>query len=641
MKLKRVWLLLAPVCLTPLLLTSQLQGTEPKTAARAQDVPAPAASPSASPVPRVYPPGRADQTRTNLYWGDTHLHTNYSPDAYINGNTVMSPDEAYRFARGEEVQTGSGLKVKLGRPLDFLAVTDHSEYMGIHVRLAEHDPALADWPVGKRWADLLEQGNRVLYLLDMLKTLQDNRPEDALPDGVRESVWHDAMASAERYNDPGHFTALIGYEWSATVSGDNLHRNVIFRGNAADLAGTRPFTGQDSRQPEDLWNALQRYESISGTKVLAIPHNGNMSNGRMFAPTMSDGNPFTADYARRRARWEPLVEATQIKGDGEAHPYLSPEDEFADFETWDDSNLMGTVPKKPEMLQYEYVRSALKLGLEHESRLGVNPFKFGIVGGTDSHTSLSAIEEDNFIGKFSNGEPSPTRAMEHMAGMGPINWGLVASGITAVWAPENTREAIFDAFERREVYATTGPRMQVRFFGGWNFTSDDVARPDYAQIGYAKGVPMGGDLLRQRQGGAPRFMVAASKDPIGANLDRVQVVKGWLGKDGQLHERVYDVAWSGDRKPDAETGKLPAVGNTVDVANATYRNTIGSAEFATTWTDPDFDPDCRAFYYVRVLEIPTPRWTAYEAAYFHITMPDEVPMVIQERAYTSPIWYTP
>lgn len=629
-------LLLAPLGLAPLLFAIQSGGATEGVAAQKQQ---PAAAPKAQ--TRLFPPTRKDQTATHLYWGDTHLHTNFSPDAYINGNAVMSLDEAYRFAQGEEVVTGTGLRAKLARPLDFLAVTDHSEYMGVHARLAKKDAALADWPVGKRWAELLAKGNRVLYLVDMLKTLQDGRPEDELPAGVKESIWQEVVAAAERYNAPGRFTALIGYEWSATVSGDNLHRNVLFRGDGKQLMNIVPFTGQDSRQPEDLWAALAKFEAVTGTKALAIPHNANVSNGRMFAPTMSNGNPFTQEYARRRARWEPVVEVTQIKGDGESHPYLSPDDEFADFENWDSSNLMGSVAKKPEMLKHEYARSVLGLGLQYERNLGVNPFKFGMIGSTDSHTGLAAIDEDNFIGKFSNDEPSADRVLTRMAGMGAENWRLVASGLAAVWAPNNTREAIFDAFERREVYATTGPRIQVRLFGGWDFARDDVLRPDYATIGYAKGVPMGGDLLRAGKGKAPKFMVAATKDPEGANLDRVQIVKGWLDKDGKLHERVYDVAWSGGRKKDPKTGKLPPVGNTVDIAKASYLNSIGAAEFATTWTDPDFDPDARAFYYVRVLQIPTPRWTAYDAFYFGAKVPKGAAMVIQDRAYTSPIWYTP
>ena len=628
-------LFLSPIALVFMLSNSVLSDAAQGGVTTIQNAPAAAAKTS------VFPPTRKDAKQTNLYWGDVHLHTSYSPDAYINGNTVMSPDEAYRFARGDEVRPDSGLLVKLRRPLDFLAVTDHSEYMGVHVRLAQKDPTLAGWQVGKRWAELLATGDRARYLLDMLKTLKAGRPEDALPQGFEHSVWQDVVASADRYNDPGHFTAIVGYEWSSTVSGDNLHRNVLFRSGGKPVAAIVPFTSQDSRNPEDLWTALERYEAVTGSKVLGIPHNANLSNGQMFSPTMSNGNPFTYEYARRRARWEPVVEVTQMKGDAESHPILSPDDEFADFEKWDTSNLMGSVPKQPSMLKYEYARSALKLGLAHQRKLGVNPFKFGMIGGTDAHTGLASTAEDNFIGSFSDGGPSADRALAHMAGLGPENWRLVASGLAAVWAPENTREAIFDAIERREVYGTTGSRIQVRFFGGWGFSKDDVARPDYAEIGYAKGVPMGGDLLRSKQGKAPRFMVIGSKDPDSANLDRIQIIKGWLDKAGQLHEQVYDVAWSGARKKDPKTGKVPPVGNTVDVAKARYSNSIGAAQLATTWTDPDFDPNCHAFYYARVIEIPKPRWTDYDAVYFGAVLPKKVPLVVRDRAYTSPIWYTP
>lgn len=587
--------------------------------------------------------GRVDTREpTNLYFGDVHLHTNYSPDAYINGTEKVSPDEAYRYARGEAVVIDNGTTAQLKRPLDFLAVTDHAEFMGVHVRLANHDQALAEWPVAKRWSQLLAKGDKSGYLMDMLHTLQRNAPEDQLPDSLKRSIWEDVADTAERYNQPGRFTAIIGYEWTSTISGDNLHRNVLFRGNASDVAGMIPFTSQDSRNPEDLWKFLAAYEAKSGRKVLAIPHNSNLSNGRMFAPTMSDGKPFTVAYARERARWEPVVEITQMKGDSETHPTLAPTDEFANFERWDKTNLFGNAPNLPWMLKYEYVRSALGLGLQHERKLGVNPFKLGIIGSTDSHTGLSSTAEDNFDGSFKNSERAPGRAMRKMLGRtGPENWQLGASGLAAVWATANTRAAIFDAFARREVYGTTGSRIQVRFFGGWNYTKRDVRRSDYVTVGYDKGVPMGGDLVHQKGHKAPTFMVAAAKDPDGANLDRIQIIKGWLAKDGSVRNRIYDVALSGNRKVNPVTGKAPPVGNTVDVANATYTNTIGAAQLATVWTDPDFDPAARAFYYVRVIEIPKPRWTDYDLKAFGEKLPPEVPLTIRDRAYTSPIWYNP
>ena len=403
---------------------------------------------------------------------------------------------------------------------------------------------------------------------------------------------------------------------------------------------------QGSPNPRDLWKWMVAYEEKTHGQVLAIAHNGNMSNGRMFPIIESfTGKKIDREYAEARARWEPLIEVTQMKGDGETHPFLSPNDEFADYETWDKGNLDLTEAKKPAMFEFEYARSALKNGLKLEKELGVNPYKFGMVGSTDTHTALATADEDNFFGKASISEPNATRAehpyMENpKAGLKIMGWEQTASGYAAVWATENTREAIFDAMERRETYATTGPRMMVRFFGGWDFEDEDAHTRMPAKAGYTKGVPMGGDLTRAPKGKVPTFLVAALKDPIGANLDRYQIVKGWLDSKGELHEKVYDVVWSGDRKP-GEDGKLPAVGSTVDVEQATWANTIGAPELIAVWKDPDFNPEQPAFYYGRVIEIPTPRWTAYDAKYFGLQLPPEVPTTTQERAYTSPIWYTP
>jgi hypothetical protein len=474
-----------------------------------------------------------------------------------------------------------------------------------------------------------------------------NKPDPPFKtDKIVRDAWQEYTALADRYNEPGRFSAIIGYEYT-TRGGFNLHRNVLFRGDASMANQTLPFSQFDSQNPEDLWKALDKFEKRTGADVLAIPHNGNLSNGLMFSVETNGGKPLTRELAALRADLEPLVEVTQIKGDGEAHPFLSPNDEFADYETWDDANLDGTEVKKKEMLQYEYARSALKIGLMLEKKLGVNPFKFGMAAGTDAHTALSAVAENNFFGKHPGVEPDPHR-WEHVVIKSPkdptlttLGWQQAAGGYTAVWATENTRQAIFDAMVRKEVYATTGSRMTVRFFGGWEFAEEDALSRMPAGIGYAKGVPMGGDL-HAAQGGkkAPNFLVAAMKDPYSGNLDRIQIIKGWMDAKGKTHEKVYDVAWSGERKPGAD-GKLPAVGNTVDVKNATWTNTIGSPELIAVWTDPDFDPKQSAFYYARVIEIPTPRWTAYEAKRFGIKMPDKVPMATQERAYTSPIWYTP
>ena len=401
-----------------------------------------------------------------------------------------------------------------------------------------------------------------------------------------------------------------------------------------------------SDNPRDLWKWMAAYEDRTGGDVLAIAHNGNLSNGRMFPLIESfTGMPVDAEYAQTRARWERLYEATQIKGDGEAHPFLSPNDEFADYETWDKGNLDLSELKKPEMLEFEYARSALKNGLKLEQQLGTNPYKFGMVGSTDSHTGLTAVEEDNFFGKTSSSEPSRERVQHPFVKRGDtviMNWETAASGYAAVWATDNTREALFDAMERRETYATTGSRMIVRLFGGWEFEQKDALSRLPAEAGYRKGVPMGGDLSAAPVGKAPTFLVAALKDPIGANLDRIQIVKGWLDADGNVQEKVHDVAWGDvDKRQPGADGKLPPVGNTVDVPNALWTNTIGDPELITVWKDPDFDPRLRAFYYARVIEIPTPRWTAYDARRFNVTLDPKVPMVTQERAYTSPIWYTP
>ena len=465
---------------------------------------------------------------------------------------------------------------------------------------------------------------------------------------IFKNLWEKVVDDAETFNDPGVFTALIGFEWTSLIQGNNMHRVVIMRDDAIRAKQVVPFTmtaPQGSPDPRDLWKYLANYEQQTNGEILAIAHNGNLSNGIMFPlEAQWNGTALDEEYVTQRAKWEPLYEATQIKGDGETHSFLSPDDEFADYETWDLGNLDASVAKTNDMLAGEYAREALKRGMTIESNLGTNPYKFGMIGATDSHTALATAEEDNFFGKHSGYEPNPDRMthpfMETDAGT-LMGWQMAASGLAAVWATENTREAIFDAMQRKEVYGTTGPRMRVRLFGGWEYTEQDMNSRLPAVTGYAKGVPMGGDLRVRPEGvTAPNFMVYALRDPIGANLDRLQIVKGWQDADGNTQEKVYDVAWSGDRTPDA-TGKLPAVGNTVDVANANWANTIGASELTTVWTDPGFDPALKAFYYARVLEIPTPRWTTYDAFRFNIDIPEGAPTSTQERAYTSPIWYTP
>ncbi|MCT8161762.1 DUF3604 domain-containing protein [Pseudoruegeria sp. SHC-113] len=581
---------------------------------------------------------------TQVLWGDTHLHTQVSVDA--GTMTRLSQEDAYRFARGEQVTTTHGLQAKLSRPLDWLVISDHAEMYGLMPQLLNGDPEVLATEQGRDWYDKLTSGNdQVVFdtAMEIVASLSGDVIPIDNPKAVK-NAWTEYTALADRYNEPGVFSAIIGFEWTSE-GGDNIHRNVLFRGNAAEANQTVPFSQFDSKNPEDLWAYLQAFEDRTGGDVLAIPHNGNLSNGRMFSNLTFDGAPLTAEIAALRARFEPVIETTQIKGDGEAHPFLSPDDEFADFDTWDASNLNGTEVKTPEMLEFEYSREALKNGLLLESTLGVNPFKVGQIGSTDAHTGLAAVGEDNFFGKHSGVEPEPNR-WKHLVIEAPdpslsiYGWKQASGGLAAVWAAENTREAIFDAIERREVYGTTGSRIMLRFFGGWTFAPEDAMSRLPGDIGYAKGVPMGGDLPRNPGEGAPNFLIAALKDPFSGNLDRVQVVKGWLNADGTKGEKVYDVAWSDERQPDAN-GKIPSVGNTVDIANATWTNSIGAPELITYWEDPDFDPSLKAFYYVRVLEIPTPRWTAYEAKRFAVEMDSDVPMVTTERAYSSPIWYTP
>ena len=600
---------------------------------------------------RAYSPYADRSFPSRVFWGDTHLHTGLSMDAGAFGN-LTGLDEAYRFARGEEVTSSSGLRARLSRPLDFLVVADHSDNMGLFPDLYAGKPHIMSDPTGKDWHDRIMAGDGVAVAMELIGAFSQGQFPEGLvyaPDsGPYKSAWKATVDAAETYNDPGKFTAFIGYEWTSLVTGNNMHRVVIYR-DGGDKGGQMvPFTTMPplgSTNPRDLWTWLTNYEATTGGDVLAIAHNGNLANGIMFPlEAQYDGKVLDEEYVTRRARWEPLYEATQIKGDGETHPFLSPNDEFADYETWAIGNLDVSEAKTDDMLAGEYAREALKRGLVIESGLGVNPYKFGMIGSTDSHTSLATAQEDNFFGKHSGTEPNPERMnhafMETESGT-IMGWQQVASGLAAVWATENTREAIFDALERKEVYATTGSRMAVRFFGGWDFTDQDLNSRQPAFAGYSKGVAMGSDLPARPSGSSdPTFMVYALRDPIGANLDRIQIIKGWLGADGETQEKVYDVAWSGDRSIESD-GKLPPVGNTVDAANANWTNTIGASELTAVWTDPDFDPGQKAFYYARVIEIPTPRWSTYDAFRFGIPIPDGAPVSTQERAYTSPIWYTP
>ncbi|MEL0007541.1 MAG: DUF3604 domain-containing protein, partial [Luminiphilus sp.] len=586
----------------------------------------------------------------HVFFGDLHLHSNISADAHSMGNLLLSSADAYRFARGEKVMASNGLPAQLKRPLDFLSVTDHAEFMGLYRMFTIEDPRLMNSDLGKAWLaryDTKPDPNeadptRLMArnpIAAFVNSINDPDPErDAYPEELKSAIWTDVARTADEFNTPGVFTAFTGYEWTAMRDGNNLHRCVILKDNADVATGWLPYSAQSSTDPEDLWAALTDYEEITGGEALAIPHNGNLSNGLMWDTVDYDGDAIDADYAIARMRWEPIAEVTQLKGDSETHPTLSPEDPFADFERWDEYNISNTVKTTPDMYPGSYARSALKRGLALEKSTGANPYAFGMIGSTDDHTSLATAEEDNFFGKFANSEPGIRTPESRMAGLN-ADWELGASGLAAVWAPENTRSGLFASMKRREVYATTGSRIVLRFFGGWSFEPDSVYSPYFETIGYRDGVPMGGELNRP-ESGAPSFMVQAMKDPDAANLDQIQIIKGWIDSAGNTHEQMYSVALSDGRSVDSETGQPEPVGSTVDLENVTFSNTIGAVQLSAQWTDPDFDADQAAFYYARAIEIPRPRWTEHDRKYFGLDF-SEAPRTVQDRAYSSPIWYRP
>jgi len=611
---------------------------------------------------KEYSPGVGRDFPDKLLWGDTHLHSNISADAYTIGNSNLTPSDAFRFARGEEVISESGVKAKLRVPLDFFMVSDHATYIGIFKRIEDRDPTILATPLGKRWREYMDDNNPMLFT-EFVEGLNGNQ-EQTFEKEIYIPIWKDITDNVDRFNQPGVFTAFSGYEWTPAPTGDNLHRVVIFKDDAETVQKIIPFSALDSNRPEDLWSFLKDYNATTGGEAISISHNSNISGGRMFPLKDSSGQPIDRAYADMRMRWEPLVEATQVKGDSETHPAVSPDDPFADYETWEgnigrsETQRMERISttgdcenpenykcyryKKSETDRYKgsYVRPALRRGLELQKKIGANPYKFGVIGSSDNHTALPASAEDNFFGKFLDSEPGPGRMSNCMAGcnrpdgegQGNLwrNWLITASGYAGVWARENTREEIFDAMKRKETYATTGPRMAVRFFGGWNFSEEDAVNPNLVEIGYSKGVPMGSDLGMREKNKSPRFLVMVSKDPNGANIERVQVIKGWVNGYGKSEEKIYDIAVSDD-----------AGESTVNIENATYNNSIGEAYITTYWEDPDFNPTLSAFYYVRVLEIPTPRWTTYDSVAFGIEIPSYVPKTHQERAYTSSIWYDP
>ena len=550
---------------------------------------------------RNYSPGVGQNFPTRVFFGDTHLHTSYSTDAGMVGAS-LGLDDAYRFARGEEVRSHTGQRAKLRRPLDFLVVADHAELLGMAPFIRSDEPVLLENPISKRWYEMSKAGKGYDAFIEWLN-FGSQRPFEN--PNMSHAAWDDILKAAERYNAPGAFTSFIGFEWTSHPSGNNLHRVVMFRDGADRAREVLPMSAYDSENPEDLWKYMASYEQNTGGRMLAIPHNGNLSNGRMFELMKFDGSPLDRAYAEMRAQREPVVEVTQAKGTGEAHPFLSTEDEFARFELLDKTNLQGSAPKENAMLATEYAREALKKGLELESRLGANPFKFGMVGSTDNHTALATTEEDNWFGKAHIVEPGPERYRDVLIrsqvdpSLSITAPELSAAGLAAVWARENTREAIFDALARQEVYATTGTRLLVRVFAGWDFQPDEVERPDFAAEGYRRGVSMGGDLTSAPAGRSPVFMVRALRDPDGANLDRIQIIKGWLDAQGTTHEKVHDVAVSDGRTIGPDGRCRTPVGNTVDVADASWTNTIGDALLTGYWKDPDFDASERAFYYAR------------------------------------------
>ncbi|MEH6581890.1 MAG: DUF3604 domain-containing protein [Halioglobus sp.] len=599
----------------------------------------------------------ANQTYpSKVLFGDVHVHTGLSGDAGGSGTRLM-PRDAYRFARGEQLTSNTGQAVRISQPYDFLAVADHTDGMGVILDILSGKPNIMADPYGRELNAAFNKGGKAAReaTVEMIRRFSQGEMNEALNyqpgNPAYKATWETIVQAAEDYNDPGRFTALIGFEWTSLVKGNNLHRVVLMRDGADKANMIEPYTTtppKGSPDPRDLWKWMANWEQETGGSMLAIPHNGNLSNGWMFplVDNFNEDKPLDADYLATRSRWEPLVEVSQTKGDGEAHPLLSPEDEFADFETWDIGNLDVSQAKTPQMLPGEYARSALKRGLELEASGGSNPYKFGMIGSTDTHTALSTNAENNFFGKMAPKEPHPGRSAgvekaNPALGIARLGWQTVASGIVAVWANENNRGEIFDAMQRKETFATTGPRIRVRFFGGFDFSPEDARSRQPAALGYRKGVPMGGDLTTA-EGRAPTFLVAAMKDPQSGNLDRIQIVKGWLDANGKAQEKVYNTVWGdADKRKLDRDGSLPPVGSTVDATNATWTNTIGSAELIAVWKDPEFDPSRQAFYYARVIEIPTPRWTTYDAARFGEEIPAGAPVSLQERAYTSPIWYSP
>ena len=579
------------------------------------------------------------------YFGDTHVHTGWSFDAGLDGAT-LTPTDAYRYAIGEEITSNSGIKTRISKPYDWFMITDHSDGMGTINEVIDGNPEMMESEVLKRWNEAFASGSEEAAgdakseVINLQST--GKLPEQIMDPKWMETAWNKTIDAAEQFYRPGEFTTFTAYEWTVNSDGgDNLHRNIIYKEGGDQARDILPFTTFESEDAKKLWEWMANYEAQTGDKLLAIPHNGNMSNGRMYEEQQFDGSPMTKEWAEMRQKYERLMELFQYKGQSEAHPLLSPEDEFAEYELWDRGNLVLKPKSSKEALKYEYYREGLKSGMRIEQDLGVNPFMYGSNSATDTHTGISSTDESEFYGKFKTVEPSNKERWNFPLITGNNDsykgWEQAASGTMGVWAESNTREDIWEAMYRRETFSTTGPRMKIRFFGGFDYSEADMGE-NMVKNGYDKGVAMGSILNAGQEGKAPTFLIHASKDPDGANLDRVQVIKGWVDASGKTQEKIYDVAWSDDRKKDSN-GKLPALESTVDMETAEYTNDIGDTEFTTYWTDPDFDASLPAFYYVRVIQIPTPRWTLYDKVRNNLDMPDEVPLVHQERGVSSPIWY--
>jgi len=578
----------------------------------------------------------------NLYFGDLHLHTSWSFDAFMT-DVRVGPDDAYRYGKGEAISHISGQPIQMKRPLDFMAVSDHAEYMGALVQMLDVDHPLSQLALAEKLRSRDEKAHKSA-MSNLRLSIGLNWPRKKLiQQNNLQDTWQRMVEIADAHYEPGTFTTFPAFEWTSSVGvksslvigpryAQNLHRNVIYKGGQVS---SLPFSSFDSQNPERLWDWME-LQREQGIELMAIPHNGNISDGRMYALADFYGHKLTERYVEARIRNEPLNEVVQNKGQSMTHPLLAPKDEFADFEVYEFA--LGTGAKRKKLSPTGgYAHQALKNGLKVQNELGTNPFQFGLIGSSDSHNAGTNVEEDNNIGKSGTKDPTAEVRLSKTI-QGAVDRRSSVGGLAAVWAKENTRQSIYEAMERKEVYATSGTRIRLRFFAAEDWQDLDLLDAERDSIAYRRGYPMGTVLSTYEE--SPVFLISALKDVDGAHLDRIQVIKGWIDKDNGLHESIYDVAWSEGRNIDAQ-GQLDPVGNTVDPSTASYTNDIGAIKLETFWSDPDYDPSHRAFYYVRVLEIPTPRWSTYDAVAIGAELPDDVPYSIQERAWSSPIWIEP